>query len=189
MLIDPELGIATDYLDTEHRVKASTIKKNVLRRKMELDSLGEELRVLYVAMTRAKEKLIMTGTDRNLGKTLEKYSQIPLAGGQIPYTILSGAASYLDWVLMCTGPKGNGLRIQVKEIPVMEFVGEELGCQVQKKSAKGRFGGTGSESGIRRQFRKTSAGSSWLCLSLCRGCDAAYKDVGIGTEKNGTAHR
>lgn len=60
---DPELGIATDYLDAEHRVKASTIKKNVLRRKMELDSLGEELRVLYVAMTRAKEKLIMTGTD------------------------------------------------------------------------------------------------------------------------------
>ena len=50
----------------------------------------------------------MTGTDRNLGKTLEKYSQIPLAGGQIPYTILSGAASYLDWVLMCTGQTGNG---------------------------------------------------------------------------------
>ena len=136
VLIDPELGIATDYLDAEHRVKASTIKKNVLRRKMELDSLGEELRVLYVAMTRAKEKLIMTGTDRNLGKTLEKYSQIPLAGGQIPYTILSGAASYLDWVLMCTGQTGNGLRIQVKEIPVMEFIGEELGRQVQKKSAK-----------------------------------------------------
>lgn len=136
VLIDPELGIATDYLDAEHRVKASTIKKNVLRRKMELDSLGEELRVLYVAMTRAKEKLIMTGTERNLGKTLEKYSQIPLAGGQIPYTILSGAASYLDWVLMCTGQTGNGLRIQVKEIPVMEFIGEELGRQLQKKSAK-----------------------------------------------------
>ena len=46
VLIDPELGIAADYLDAEHRVKTSTIKKNVLRRKMELDSLGEELRVL-----------------------------------------------------------------------------------------------------------------------------------------------
>lgn len=96
--------IAADYLDAEHRVKTSTIKKNVLRRKMELDSLGEELRVLYVAMTRAKEKLIMTGTDRSLGKTLEKYSQIPLADGQIPYTILSGAASFLDWILMCHRP-------------------------------------------------------------------------------------
>ena len=50
----------TDYLDAEHRVKASTIKKNVLRRKMELDSLGEELRVLYVAMTRAKQRLYVT---------------------------------------------------------------------------------------------------------------------------------
>lgn len=101
VLIDPELGIATDYLDAEHRVKASTIKKNVLRRKMELDSLGEELRVLYVAMTRAKEKLIMTGTDRNLGKTLEKYSQIPLAGRadslhhSFRSSFLSGLGSYV----------------------------------------------------------------------------------------------
>ena len=136
VLIDPELGIAADYLDAEHRVKTSTIKKNVLRRKMELDSLGEELRVLYVAMTRAKEKLIMTGTDRSLGKTLEKYSQIPLADGQIPYTILSGAASFLDWILMCTGQTGNGLGILVREIPVMEFIGSELQRQVLKRNAK-----------------------------------------------------
>ena len=136
VLIDPELGIAADYLDAEHRVKTSTIKKNVLRRKMELDSLGEELRVLYVAMTRAKEKLIMTGTDRSLGKTLEKYSQIPLANGQIPYTILSGAASFLDWILMCTGQTGNGLGILVRKIPVMEFIGSELQRQVLKRNAK-----------------------------------------------------
>ncbi len=136
VLIDPELGIATDYLDVENRVKTATIKKNVLRRKMELDSLGEELRVLYVAMTRAKEQLIMTGTDRYLEKTLEKYAQVPLADGQIPYTILSGAASYLDWVLMCTGRSGNGLRIAVKQVPVTDFVGEELKRQVVQKSAK-----------------------------------------------------
>ena len=136
VLIDPELGIAADYLDAEHRVKTSTIKKNVLRRKMELDSLGEELRVLYVAMTRAKEKLIMTGTDRSLGKTLEKYSQIPLADGQIPYTILSGAASFLDWILMCTGQTGNGLGILVRKIPVMEFIGSEMQRQVLKRNAK-----------------------------------------------------
>ncbi len=136
VLIDPELGIATDYLDVENRVKTSTIKKNVLRRKLELDSLGEELRVLYVAMTRAKERLVMTGTDRSLQKTLEKYSQIPLTSGQIPYTILSGAASYLDWILMCTGSDGNGLKIRVKEVAVSDFIGAELEHQIQKKSAK-----------------------------------------------------
>lgn len=136
VLIDPELGIAADYLDVENRVKTHTIKKNVLRRKMELDSLGEELRVLYVAMTRAKEQLIMTGTDRYLEKTLEKYGQVPLADGQIPYTILSGAGSYLDWILMCTGRYGNGLRINVKEVPLSEFIGEELKQQILKKDAK-----------------------------------------------------
>lgn len=167
VLIDPELGIATDYLDAEHRVKASTIKKNVLRRKMELDSLGEELRVLYVAMTRAKEKLIMTGTDRNLGKTLEKYSQIPLAGGQIPYTILSGAASYLDWVLMCTGQTGNGLRIQVKEIPVMEFIRGRTGTSASEEECEGYSDGTGSGSGIRQQLWKTSERTSGFCVPLC----------------------
>ena len=88
LLIDPELGIATDYLDLENRLKSATLKKNVLRRKMELDNLGEELRVLYVAMTRAKEQLIMTGTDRNLEKKLEKYRIVPEADGQIPYTVL-----------------------------------------------------------------------------------------------------
>lgn len=136
VLIDPELGIATDYLDVEHRVKTSTLKKNVLRRKMELDSMGEELRVLYVAMTRAKEQLIMTGTDKSLQRTLEKYSQVPLVDGQIPYTILSEAASYLDWILMCTGKTGNGLRVLVDEVPLADFIGEELEQQVLKKSAK-----------------------------------------------------
>ena len=54
LLIDADLGIATDYFDLDRRVKAPTLKKNVLRRKMELDGLGEELRELYVAKTRAK---------------------------------------------------------------------------------------------------------------------------------------
>ena len=52
--------------------------------------MGEELRVLYVAMTRAKEVLVMTGTDRSLENKLEKWSQLSLTDGQIPYTIFIG---------------------------------------------------------------------------------------------------
>lgn len=134
ILIDPELGIGTDYLDLENRLKTTTLKKNVLRRKMELDNLGEELRVLYVAMTRAKEKLIMTGTDRYLSRSLEKYAQIPLVDGQIPYTILSAANSYLDWVLM--GISGGNQELSMTEIPLMEIVGEELVRQVKSRTSK-----------------------------------------------------
>ena len=135
VLIDPELGIGTDYLDLEHRLKTSTLKKNALRRKMELDNLGEELRVLYVAMTRAKEKLIMTATDRYLAKSMEKYRSIPAVDGQIPYTILSSAGSYLDWLLMSLRDGGAG-SIEKKEILLTDIVGEELIRQVQNRQYK-----------------------------------------------------
>ena len=137
VLIDPELGIATDYVDVEHRLKTPTLKKQVLRRKMELDSLGEELRVLYVAMTRAKERLIMTGTDRYLAKTLEKYKQVPLVDGQIPYTVLATANSYLDWILMSMGSGSSGSRLT--QVPIAEFVTPELHRQIRSQEFKEFF--------------------------------------------------
>lgn len=134
VLIDPELGIATDYLDTKRRLKAVTLKKNVLRRKMELDNLGEELRMLYVAMTRAKEMLVMTGTDRYLAKNLDRFSRVPVTDGRIPYTVLGTAGSYLDWLLMASG--SGTVRIRVEEIPLAQIVGGELVRQVQTRQSR-----------------------------------------------------
>lgn len=147
ILIDPDLGIATDYLDLELRVKTPTLKKNVLRRRLELEALGEELRVLYVAMTRAKEKLIMTGTDRNLDKKLERFSDIKRTAGQIPFTILSTADSFLDWLLMSLSGKlsesallsdagaETGL-MTVRSYSVADLVGVEIEHQAEKKLSK-----------------------------------------------------
>lgn len=134
ILIDPELGIGTDYLDLENRLKTTTLKKNVLRRKMELDSLGEELRVLYVALSRAKEQLIMTGTDRYLRKSMEKFTQVPVVDGQVPYTILSTAGSYLDWMLM--GMSGGCSQIRLTKVSVKDIVGEELIRQVKSRHSR-----------------------------------------------------
>ena len=147
ILIDPDLGIATDYLDLELRVKTPTLKKNVLRRRLELEALGEELRVLYVAMTRAKEKLIMTGTDRYLDKKLERFSDIKRTAGQIPFTILSTADSFLDWLLMGLSGKlsesallsdagaETGL-MTVRSYSVADLVGVEIEHQAEKKLSK-----------------------------------------------------
>ena len=129
LLIDMDLGIGTDHLDLEQRTQNSTLKKNVMKRKMDLDNLGEELRVLYVAMTRAKEKLIMTGTDRFLAKKLGKWKSLEQSG-QIPYTVLTTAGSYLDWVLM-TAPEDSEL-FDVKEIAVEALVGETVARKLQK---------------------------------------------------------
>ncbi len=144
LIIDLDLGIATDYLDLQRRVKGPTLKKNVLKRKLDLDNLGEELRVLYVAMTRARELLIMTGADRSLEKKLEKWENVewggPDGGGetgrpaQISYTVLSTAGSYLDWVLM-THPSQDSL-MEVRQIPVETLVGEEVARQIKKSAGK-----------------------------------------------------
>ncbi len=140
LIIDSDLGIATDYLDLELRVKGPTLKKNVLKRKTDLDNLGEELRVLYVAMTRAKEKLILTGADRSLAKKLEKWEN--MEWGQegrrpvpaIPYTVLSAAGSYLDWILM-THPERSGW-MEVSQIPVETLFREEAARQAEKRAGK-----------------------------------------------------
>ena len=63
-------------MDPELRIKAATLKKNVLSRRAVLESMGEELRILYVAMTRAKEKLIITAADKYLENRLQKWKQL-----------------------------------------------------------------------------------------------------------------
>lgn len=62
LLIHPELGLGADAIFPEQRLIVPTLQKQMLKRELQKECLGEELRVLYVALTRAKEKLIMTGT-------------------------------------------------------------------------------------------------------------------------------
>ncbi len=61
ILLDADWGVAANRVRPDERMKGSTMRKLTFSRKMKRDSIGEELRVLYVAMTRAKEKLILTG--------------------------------------------------------------------------------------------------------------------------------
>ena len=70
---------------------------NVIGRTILEESLGEELRVLYVAMTRAKEKLIMTGRVRGAEDKMEKWTAMAEKGGPLSYSALSGAEGYLEF--------------------------------------------------------------------------------------------
>lgn len=92
-------GLATKYIDLEKRIHYSTLFHQAVSEVEKRELLSEEIRVLYVALTRAKEKLVLVGHVKELGKTLEKwqgvesYSQIVL-----PNQIRKQASSYLDWV-------------------------------------------------------------------------------------------
>lgn len=137
ILIDADFGIGTDYLDTERRLKGPTLKKNAMKRRMELEALGEELRVLYVAMTRAKEKLILTASDRSLENRLVKWDNAAGADVRVPFTVLTLASSYLDWLLMGMS-SGDGL-IHKKLVEANTLLHGEIEEQLSKQESKARL--------------------------------------------------
>ncbi|MGN0292376.1 MAG: UvrD-helicase domain-containing protein [Lachnospiraceae bacterium] len=107
VMLHPELGIAADYIDVQQRCRIPTVAAVAIAGRLKMDTLGEELRILYVAMTRARETLIMTAADPWLKKHLEQYEHAGcgdgMGGTHLPFHRLSSAGSYLDWILMAAG--------------------------------------------------------------------------------------
>ncbi len=129
LLMDVDLGLGGEYVNLEKRYRRTTLRRNVLARKLHLDNLGEELRILYVAMTRAREKLILTGCIAEPEKRLSALGMTPgengweAAEGGISYLTLSTAGSLLDFLL----PAWNGVRVIRPE----EIKADGIGAMVE----------------------------------------------------------
>ncbi|MDF2871832.1 MAG: hypothetical protein K0R05_3407 [Anaerocolumna sp.] len=101
LLLHQDYGIGMDYIDLNLRVKEPTLIKKFIQKQLVTESLGEELRVLYVALTRAKEKLILTAGVKDMKKLLEKYALKAITPrNTLSYLELSAASSYLDWIML-----------------------------------------------------------------------------------------
>ncbi|MDE7313714.1 MAG: helicase-exonuclease AddAB subunit AddA [Eubacterium sp.] len=113
MILHPEYGIGLDYIDTEKRIRKSGFIKKILENEIGIENQGEELRVLYVALTRAKEKLIMTGAVKE-DPGSSQAAQQPGVSDSSPMRYFSRyhAASYLDWVYPCAA--GNTLLYAIR---------------------------------------------------------------------------
>ncbi len=102
MVFHPDFGMGIDYIDPQLRVRTATLIKKVFQKKLLMENLGEELRVLYVAMTRAREKLIITGAKKNLVPWLQKQAAgTDMGDMRLGYDTLNSADSYLDWLIPC----------------------------------------------------------------------------------------
>lgn len=99
IIIDSDLLIGTDYMDLNTRVRHKTIVKKGIAEKIRLANLSEEQRVLYVAMTRAKEKLIITGTVKGAEKLLEGYEAQGEISGPVNYASVTSQRNYLKMIL------------------------------------------------------------------------------------------
>ncbi len=98
-LLDKELGFGSKYIDAKLRITYPTLLQQVIRKKMKKESMAEEMRVLYVALTRAKEKLILVGTVNDFEKTAKKWSSvIEHREWVLPSHVRAEAKSYLDWI-------------------------------------------------------------------------------------------
>ena len=134
MVLHPELGIGLDYMDGKKRIKSPTIAKKAIAKQIELENLGEELRVLYVALTRAKEKLILTGTLKDAAEKLEFYRQqanlSKAADRPLSYLTREGASGYLDWILPAVLSYGDKYPVRIVE--AAELVLNEVENQLEK---------------------------------------------------------
>lgn len=102
VLVDQNLGIAIDYVDLKRRTKTPTIIKGAMARRIVRESIAEEERLLYVAMTRAREKLIITGVVKDADKTLDKYrgsAKQLAADGMLSFADSENIKNYLDMIM------------------------------------------------------------------------------------------
>ena len=134
MVLHPELGIGLDYMDGKKRIKSPTIAKKAIAKQIDLENLGEELRVLYVALTRAKEKLILTGTLKDAAEKLEFYRQqanlSKAADRPLSYLTREGASGYLDWILPAVLSYGDKYPVRIVE--AAELVLDEVENQLEQ---------------------------------------------------------
>ncbi|MCD8300627.1 MAG: helicase-exonuclease AddAB subunit AddA [Clostridiales bacterium] len=109
MVFHPEYGVGLKYCDPERRISSDTLIRRIFSLEVQKENMGEELRILYVAMTRAKEKLVLVGAKPKVEPQIIR--------GMAPYEKLDfsrrmDASGYWDWVKPALLSYGNKYRIR-----------------------------------------------------------------------------
>ena len=123
LLADNMLGIGCRYADTSARLRMKTLRYNAVSDKKRCDLIAEEMRLLYVAMTRACEKLVMIGGLKDADKAMEKSLSYPAE--KLSYGYFQGADSYLDLILPVIGCREVLTVIDFKQINAEKLYLEE----------------------------------------------------------------
>ena len=100
IMLHQDIGIGVNYIDSEKKIQYSTLSKEAIKNISKDELLSEEMRVLYVALTRAKERLIITGVSKNVEEDLKEKEEILELYNEekINKHILKKYKSYLDWI-------------------------------------------------------------------------------------------
>ncbi|QKS71191.1 helicase-exonuclease AddAB subunit AddA [Paenalkalicoccus suaedae] len=140
-LLHKEMGFATRRIDTEQRVSYPTLYLDVVKELSKRELLAEEMRILYVALTRAEEKLILLATVSNKEDMVDQWSQNVSEDLLLPNIVRSKAKGFLDWV----GPAlvrhsaigASEFQLQMEaRIELQSFKRQDLTFETPKKEEK-----------------------------------------------------
>lgn len=133
LLLDMDLGLAVDYVNPDKRIRSKTLRKQVLALKGKEGILSEELRILYVALTRAKEKLILVGTGKKLPDLWQQRKEQGCE--HLSYVDFVSAQTYLDLLM----PILSKVRIQEQFVEISTVLLSALSAQVGMADARSKL--------------------------------------------------
>ena len=140
MIADADMGLGVTYMDPNSRVRCKTLRQYVIAKKMVEDMLAEELRVLYVALTRAREKLILTGVVKDAAQVWEKIMLDAenrsgvYAREQLGYTDFIAAKGYMDFLLPVLPYTDFQVKVLGKEELGESVIREQVDLEVRQRA-------------------------------------------------------
>ncbi|RXZ77176.1 helicase-exonuclease AddAB subunit AddA [Paenibacillaceae bacterium] len=155
-LMHKELGFGPRYVDSSLRVSYPTLPYLAIRRRMRMEMLAEEMRILYVALTRPKEKLFLVATSTNAEKQLHRW-QSAVVDGRMPDFTAASARRFADWLLpLVASGKAFDIAAMIGHMDVLAgkampsvTAGDEANDLVENLTAEDEAAGLGDEAEAR----------------------------------------
>jgi len=129
-----QMGFGPRFVDAELRISYPTLPFLAIRRAMRMEMLAEEMRILYVALTRPKEKMFLIGTVADMDKKRKRWLSVMDKEGKIPDYHVASARSFIDWLGPLaaeqlqeeegTSEDGTGVRWRARIAPAAVYISE-----------------------------------------------------------------
>ncbi|MBE5957638.1 MAG: helicase-exonuclease AddAB subunit AddA [Lachnospiraceae bacterium] len=125
------IGIGVEYIDEKLRFKKTTIIKNVIKNMIKEENYAEYIRFLYVAMTRAQEKMYLTASCSEMKEKMDEFRRMARSeNGKLDYSRLMQSNCFMDWICMALNSKG----FKENAKTIIRYIGES---EIEESDIKG----------------------------------------------------
>lgn len=137
ILLHQDLGLGASFIDSDRKLQYSTFAKEAIKIKSKEEIISEEMRILYVALTRAKERLIITGISNDLEEELrDKEDLLSLYSSEekLNVNLLKKYKSYLDWIELVYLKNKNLEVMSLEKISKEDILKNEINSSDKEKN-------------------------------------------------------